>query len=332
MSKVSTRSLPPSADRASAAGPGRAAGRRPSCLMLLMAVAVVLRGGMAFVAAACLISSPTAASFGEQARPPAGEILLIPSASGNVPMRTLLFRPPGAGPFPLVIINHGTSSNAELRKLQRLSVYRGLAQWFVRRGYIAAVPQRPGHGATGGLWREDYGSCEHPDYRGAGHEIAANIEAVMHNLQGRSDVRRSGVVLVGHSAGGWGALALAHTNPRKIAAVINFAGGLGGRSYDQAGRNCAPDLLVATAGEFGHNNPVPTLWIYSHNDTYFGPDLSHAMMMAYRLNGGLVEYRLLRATGDDGHFVIGSAAAARIWYHLIEVFIRRAVIGDPGIK
>src|SRR5215831_16433166 len=70
---------------------------------------------------------------------------LVPSAQHGILMRTTLFRPPGPGPFPLIVINHGTTQNAERRRMLKAPDFDAMAQWFVRHGYAVAVPQRPGH-------------------------------------------------------------------------------------------------------------------------------------------------------------------------------------------
>ena len=44
-----------------------------------------------------------------------------------------------------------------------------------------------------------------------------------------------------------------------------FSGGRGGRSYGIAGRNCAPERLIAAAAAFARVH-VPTLWLYAVND------------------------------------------------------------------
>src|SRR5690348_13424632 len=87
---------------------------------------------------------------------------LVPASQAGILMRTTVFRPPGPGPFPLVVINHGTTQNAERRRLLQAPDFDAMAQWFVRHGFAVAVPQRPGHGETGGDFREDQGSCDEP--------------------------------------------------------------------------------------------------------------------------------------------------------------------------
>jgi dienelactone hydrolase len=236
-------------------------------------------------------------------------------------MHTTVFRPPGRGPFPIVIVNHGTTQNAERRRLLPLPEFPTLTGWFVRRGYAVAVPQRPAHGATGGAYREDQGGCDEADFAAAGLAAADSIATAIAYLRAQSFVRGSGVTVVGQSAGGWAALALASRAPAGVRAAINFAGGLGGRSYDQPDNNCAPQRLVATAGEFGRTARIPTLWIYTENDSYFAPRLSGAMAAAFRAAGGKVDYQLLPAFGRDGHFLAETQGSDAVWGPVVERFL-----------
>src|SRR5262245_42423694 len=246
---------------------------------------------------------------------------LIPSAQPGVLMRTTIFRPPGPGPFPLVVINHGTSQNAERRRLLPAPDFDTMAHWFVRHGFVVAVPQRPGHGQTGGDFREDQGACENPDFARAGLGAADSIAAAVAYLRAQSFVRRAGAIVVGQSAGGWAALALASRAPPGVGAAIDFAGGLGGRSWDRPDNNCAPDRLIATAAEFGRTARIPTLWVYTENDTYFPARLSGAMAAAFRAAGGKVDYALLPAFGDDGHFLAERPGSESVWGPAVERFL-----------
>jgi dienelactone hydrolase len=199
--------------------------------------------------------------------------------------------------------------------------FDSMAQWFVRRGFAVAVPQRPGHGATGGEYREDQGGCDDADFARAGLGAADSIATAVAYLRTQSFVRRTGVIVVGQSAGGWAALALASRPPTGVRAVINFAGGLGGRSWDRPDNNCGPDRLIATAGEFGRTSRIPTLWIYTENDSYFAPRLSGAMAAAFRAAGGKVDYELLPAFGDDGHFMAERPGSEAAWGPAVERFL-----------
>jgi invasion protein IalB len=126
---------------------------------------------------------------------------------------------------------------------------------------------------------------------------------------------------VGQSGGGWGSIALASLNPSPVQAVVTFEAGRGGRVDGKPNNNCAPDKLVAATGEFGRTARIPMLWIYTENDTYFGPELSKRMHDAFTAAGGNAEYRLLPPFGSDGHFMIDSPDAVPIWSPFVSEFL-----------
>lgn len=259
---------------------------------------------------------------GPQEGPFLRQVWLIPSTVAGLAMHTTILRPQGRGPFPLAVINHGSTADAEERKLVPLTKFEPVASWFVNHGYVVALPQRPGHGETGGPYLEDIGSCDNADYERAGLGAAASIEAVVRYVTSQPFVSKTGVVLVGHSAGAWGALAEASQSPGPLRAVINFAGGLGGHSAGEANRNCMPGRLVQAAAVFGQITRIPTLWLYAANDTYFDAALSQQMADAFRRAGGIAEYHLLPDFGEDGHFLMFSASAVPIWAPIVARFLR----------
>jgi dienelactone hydrolase len=244
----------------------------------------------------------------------------IPYPSKASVMAATLWSPRGAGPFPLVVVNHASSQDPDDRTEDPTERYRALAYWFVRRGYAVVLPVRLGHGLTGGAYLEDQGGCDDADYRNAGRMTAVSIDAAIAYMTTQSFIRKEGVIVVGQSAGGWGALALAATNPPAVRAIIVFSPGRGGRANGNPNINCAPDQLVDATGEFGRNARLPVLWLNARNDTYFNPELSHRMIEAFRAQGGRVEDRLLAPVGDEGHFLFRSPEA---WGPVVESFLGR---------
>ena len=244
---------------------------------------------------------------------------LIPAQDRITLMRTSVFRPQGAGPFPLAVIGHGSTQNEIRRAGFRQPQYAALTEWLVARGYAVAVPLRPGHGETGGPYYEAQGGCANADFAKAGQGAASSIEAAIDFLARQAFVRKTGAVALGHSAGGWGALALSTHALRPLAGVIAFAPGLGGRIDDVAGKNCAPDRLIAAARTYGEKARVPALWFTAANDSYFPPALSKRMVDAFRAGGGRVTYELLPAVGSDGHELM--LAPAMVWGPLLERFL-----------
>ena len=130
-------------------------------------------------------------------------------------------------------------------------------------------------------------------------------------LRRQSFVRPDGVVVIGHSAGGWGALALAGENPQDIAAIIAFAPGRGGHANDFPNQVCAPHTLMAAAAEFGKAARVPVTWLVAANDSYFSPALSKQLADAFRGGGDKVEFHVLPASGSEGHWLAETEAGVK---------------------
>jgi dienelactone hydrolase len=228
---------------------------------------------------------------------------LVPSPDSATAAHAILFRPPGEGPFRLAIVAHATSQNVLRRAQMPHPEYRALAAWLVARGFAVLVPERPGHGATGGRYLEDQGGCDEADYAKAGRATADSIVAVLDFMRAQSFVRQDGGVIVGHSAGAWGALALAARNPQGLSAIVAFAPGRGGHANDFPNQVCAPHTLISAAAEFGKTARVPVTWLVATNDTYFSPALSRKMADAFNASGGKVDFHVLAASGSEGHWL-----------------------------
>ncbi len=67
-----------------------------------------------------------------------------------------------------------------------------LSAWLVARGFAVLVPERPGHGATGGKYLEDQGGCDEANYSRAGHATADSIAAALHFLREQPFIRQDG--------------------------------------------------------------------------------------------------------------------------------------------
>src|SRR6185436_2414607 len=247
---------------------------------------------------------------------------LIPAQDRSTMMWTTVFRPPGNGPFPLAVINHGSTQNELRRAGYAAPQYTALTEWLVAHGYAVAVPQRPGHGKTGGTYFEDQGGCAKADFRKAGLNTAGSIAAAIDYVNYQPFIRKKNVIAIGQSAGAWGALALASQHYPPLKAVIAFAPGRGGKVDGEAGHNCAPDRLIAAARQVGERTQVPSLWLYAENDSYFRPELSKRLVDAYRLAGGRAEYHLLPPVGKDGHNLIHEREGVPLWAPLMERFLK----------
>ncbi len=262
--------------------------------------------------AACAAGPSTPSATEESWMLPGG-----PGADGKPALlKTHVFFPPGPGPFPAAVINHG-SPGEPWRQFMAMPSYPAAARWFLDRGYMVVVPQRRGYGDTG-PWPENPGPCQNPDFIAAGNAAADDITAVVRHIRRLRVVRPDRVLLVGQSAGGFGVAAASSRNPPGVFAAINIAGGrLGGP--DEA--RCAPDRLVAANGTFGETAKVPSLWLYTENDSYFDPVLSNRMVSAYGDAGGRAVYILLPPFKDDGHKMFEDPDGVPMWSPYVSTFL-----------
>ena len=278
-------------------------------MQLLKALFALLVSG---VCAQAALAQKSFGAQGPESEPDRMQQWLLPSPDADTAARAILYRPPGDGPFRLALIAHASTQNVLRRAQMPQSEYRALAAFLVARGFAVLVPERPGHGATGGRYLEDQGDCDEADYVSAGRATAEAIVAALNYLRGQSFVRQDGAVILGHSAGAWGALALAGEKAKGVSAIIAFAAGRGGHANDLPNQVCARHRLVATAREFGKAARVPVTWLVAANDSYFSPELSRQLADAFRSGGGSVDFHVLAASGSEGHWLAESEVGVRI--------------------
>jgi dienelactone hydrolase len=246
-----------------------------------------------------------------------------------LPTVAYVVRPVGQGPFPLAVMNHGVSLNARERSFFPLVEFRDAAMWFARRGYLVVAPT----GAYGALaldlpelglfslFYSKIGACKNPNFRDAGMAAAVYDKWIIDYMTEQKMAEPNSAIVIGQSAGGWGAIALSSLNLSSVKAIITFAAGRGGRVDGKPNNNCNPDKLVEATADFGRSARTPMLWFYIENDTFFGPKLSERMHAAYTSAGGSAEYHLMPPFGDDGHFFIDSPDAIPKWSPLVSQFL-----------
>jgi len=265
---------------------------------------------------ALLMASPVCAQVtfgpsGEEGEQLRRQEWLVPSPDTDIAAHALLFRPAGAGPFRLAVIAHASTQNVLRRAQMPQPEYRPLAAYLVARGFAVLVPQRLGHGATAGRYVEDQGGCDEADYARSGRATAEQIRLALDHMQKQDFIRKEAAIVIGHSAGGWGALALADADPKAISAITVFAPGRGGHANDEPNKICAPHSLIAAAAEFGKAARIPVTWLVAANDSYFSPAFSKSLADAFRGGGGKADFRILPAVGSEGHWLIESQAGVK---------------------
>ncbi len=285
-------------------------GSTPVCMRELCRILIVLLLACAGVASAADINE---------------RVIRIPVQVQDATGKTLaqdivvtVFEAPGRAAYPLLVLNHGR--HAADRSLLGRARYSQAAGFFAELGFSVWVPTRVGYGVNGTAVDAEYaGPCNNRNFARSFGTAADQVEQVINVARREPRIDAQRIVVVGQSYGGATSIAVAARNLPGVVAAINFAGGGGGNPETRPGEPCSASISTATFGGYGRNTRVPTLWIYTENDLYFGPRHSEAWFAAFRANGGSGEYRLLPAFGDNGHrlFVRGF----EIWSPIVRRFL-----------
>jgi dienelactone hydrolase len=248
------------------------------------------------------------------------QVTMIPKGSGllSVALEATTYRPPGEGPFPVVVINHGKASGDP--RFQARARYAVPAREFVQRGYLVVIPMRQGFSKSGGYYVG--GGCNVEDN---GRRQAEDVVATLAHMKTWPDADLSRILVIGQSHGGLTTLAFGALNHPGVLGLINFAGGL--RPDRCAGWE---STLVDAFGAYARETRAPSLWFYGDNDSYWPPRLYRAMHESYRAAGGKAR---LVAFGDfaaDAHGLFGPRSGLSLWVPEVDRFL--AEVGLPFVK
>jgi dienelactone hydrolase len=174
--------------------------------------------------------------------------------SGKLRIEGYLYRPPGDGPFPVIVYNHGSREGAE--RSERPFPFIG--NLLTAAGYAVLVPERRGYGQSDGMtFQEEVG-------RDAGATFIRRLQAESDDVLAAVDylktvpgVDASRIGIMGWSFGGIVSVFTASRSERFFAVVDQAGGALTwSRSRDlrsalpeAAGRIHAPVLCMAAEND-----------------------------------------------------------------------------------
>jgi carboxymethylenebutenolidase len=226
---------------------------------------------------------------------------------GSVTLHGLIWRPEGQGPFPAILLNHGSGRTPE--ELRRLGRYEGQADTlgpvFARHGYVFLFLFRRGVGLSSALGKNAADSMnDEQAARGVSARNALQLRllesremsdalAALEFLRALPYVDPRNMGLVGHSFGGSLTFLMAEREHDLRAVVIFSAAGY---SWDRSPELRAR-LLAAAPGV-----SAPIFFIHAANDYSIAPGTAlDARLSELGKPHRLKIYPPIGRTAEDGH-------------------------------
>ena len=221
---------------------------------------------------------------------------------------------------PYLLFSHGRAGTDQERgKFGRSSEKRN-SEYFVSKGFTVILPTRIGYGVSGGPDADYSGACGNKNYLEARKAGIDQSKQVLNHVFDFSYIDRTKGIVVGQSVGGFTTIGLSAENIPGLKGAINFAGGDGGDPIKSAEKPCGDYLIKDTFAKYGASNKVPTLWLYSVNDKFWGEQLPKDWFAAFQKAGGKGQFISLPAYKEDGHSIFRGDLNA--WKNDFEKFIK----------
>jgi dienelactone hydrolase len=244
------------------------------------------------------------------------QILSVPvSRNPPVQLEVTLMMPVSGGPFPLAVVNHGSSPDPahSPRLADNFAAY-----YFLSRGYAVALPMMRGYANSTG--HMGHFGC---DAAAEGLASARDISTVIDYVAPITGIDPTRIVVAGKSIGGWHTLALGTLNIPNVRGLVSFAGGA-----KESDCPTADAALLTGAGQFGAHTKIPSIWFFGENDKTFATATWQGMFRQYNAAGAPSELVDIGTFMDDAHTFTASGAALPRWVPKLDAFL--AKIGMPS--
>ncbi len=196
--------------------------------------------------------------------------LAVVFPSGNIPLHGDVLVPPGRGPFPVVVYNHGSEREPDL------DGFGEIGEYFRAKGYVAFFPYRRGSGGSPGTYWEDQVGRTRDAERSAATLAAleaenADVMAAVAWIAQQPYADAARVAVAGCSFGGIHTL-LAAENGQGLYAAVDFAGASMAWS--------SSPLLQERLKQAARHARVPVFLLQAENDFNTTPSLVLSAEMA----------------------------------------------------
>ena len=243
--------------------------------------------GVVALSASC--SSHPTAPGAPGATPPAATTREVVFPSGGLDLHGYLWEPPGRGPYPVVLYNHGSEKLPGSKPT--------LGAFFTAQGFAFFVPHRRGQGLSPGQYISDLVAQSPPAQQNqvVVEQLVAQVDdvaAALAYLLTLPEIDRSRVVVAGCSYGGIETV-LASERDLAVRASVDFAG---------AAESWGNPILRTRLTDAVDRARVPIFFLQAMNDYNTAPSLALSAEMARVGKPYQVKiYPPYGTTVDDGH-------------------------------
>ncbi len=248
---------------------------------------------------------------------PTSEIVprVVTFDSGSEVLTGYLYLPPGPGPFPCVITNHGSAIEQGTTDLCRPGTASLLMSW----GYASFLPHRRGYGeSTGTPWNVEVSAKFGTDLYD--QQLVARLEAesddvvsAVEYVVSLDEIDQDRIAVLGSSFGGTVTL-WAATKSSRIRCAVDFAGAAINWDHTPQLRN---SMIAAT-----RQIKCPMYFLQAANDYSVGPTRSLGALdgqAPYPISSKVFD--AFGISKDEGHYF--EKYGSVIWGPDIRAFLRR---------
>jgi dienelactone hydrolase len=235
-------------------------------------------------------------------------------AKNPLALEAFVYRPVGLGPFPILVLNHGSAGGAPKESIS----WKRDATYWSQRGYIVVAPMRRGRGRSTGVSPESEDkNCQVSDWFNSLPKSIQDLDATIEFAEKLPGAIPGAVTMIGVSRGGFLSVAYAAEgrHKSKLRSVVNFVGGWVAQAEDR----CPNDFNSIAFERYAKATKTPMLWLYGMNDLFYGDAAVKSYIDTFRKSGGVADFHLIGGVPENGHWLPEYQAK---WRRLVDDFLR----------